>query len=160
MKCVAFWASVNSGGQGAEWFCVGHSSTAPLASVVLDEDFDFGSAKGEQINMWNGVLFYFKTCFVFVQVGHMEAVLASAAQKHSFPALLSRESHKGNSSLAALAWSVLFALGQRTICQQKLFHIKIIFLSEFLSGGPFLSTSFPAPGCRLPSYAPLAALGQ
>lgn len=51
MKCVAFWASVNTGGQGAEWFYVGHSSTAPLASVVLDEDFDFGSAKGEQINM-------------------------------------------------------------------------------------------------------------
>lgn len=160
MQCLAFWASINTGDQGAEWFCVDRSSTPPLASVVLGKDFDFGSARGEQINVWNGVLIYFKTCFVFDHVGHVEAVLASVAQKHSFPTLLSRESRKWNSSLAAPAWSVLFALGQRAICQQKLFHIKTIFSGEFLSGSPFLPTSFPAPGCRLPSYAPLAALGQ
>lgn len=55
---------------------------------------------------------------------------------------------------------MLFMLGQRTVCQQRLFHIKMVFSAEFRFGGPSLPASFPAAGWLLPFHSSLPALGQ
>ena len=80
---------------------MGPSSAAPLASMVLDEDFEFGSV--ERIDTWYGVLIYLRTRLEMCRLHPRAGRAHGGSPTFCSISLFSRELHEGNSALAALA---------------------------------------------------------